>query len=400
MADFTYGGSSASPASAPATDSEAKKKIADGYSATAAGIAPPAKPADQATQAQAAISQAAAKVAPAPAPTQTFAQQQAAGQARPAPQVPAPAAPAASSYDSNYTRTPAPYSASPASDTTGVRARITSLLANPQSSYDSAAMQHEYDVGGRGIDDDFALQQTRLGEEMAGRGLSDSSIRGGRTADLNVGQRSAKTALMDSLLTKQADKADAAKAASIANALQLMGLDQQEAQSQASLMVQARGQDVSSKIAADQLKQGGQQFDSKLNFDREVAGTGRDQFDRTFGLQKSEVDTGREQWQKNYDANNAHFDSNQAQQSEFHKDDRALDIAKWMGLDGIGTADGGYTPLPADAAAPPPPSDYTPPPAINGPTTDPWAQRSGESYTEWQNRMEQGPGYADQWGNS
>lgn len=80
---------------------------------------------------------------------------------------------------------------------------INNLLANP-SAYDSAAVQNTYNTLGGQIDDQYALQQKQLTNDMAARGLSDSSIAGGKLSDLNIGQRSAKEQLAASLATQQA----------------------------------------------------------------------------------------------------------------------------------------------------------------------------------------------------
>lgn len=84
---------------------------------------------------------------------------------------------------------------------------LRQLLANP-TAYGTDAMQREYEAGGRQIDDDFALQTKALNEEMARRGLYDSSIAAGNLSDLNIGKRSAQIELMDSLLGKRADAQD------------------------------------------------------------------------------------------------------------------------------------------------------------------------------------------------
>jgi hypothetical protein len=86
---------------------------------------------------------------------------------------------------------------------TGLDNAIASLLRNP-SAFDNEAVMQLYSRLGGQIDDEFAQRQTGLREEMAGRGLSDSSIMGGRLADLNVARRSAQTELADRLATQRA----------------------------------------------------------------------------------------------------------------------------------------------------------------------------------------------------
>ena len=81
--------------------------------------------------------------------------------------------------------------------------QLTEALRNP-SGFDNAEVQRLYEQMGQGIDDRFRQEQTALEEQMAARGLSDSSILGGRLADLNVGRRSARTELANQLLTQRA----------------------------------------------------------------------------------------------------------------------------------------------------------------------------------------------------
>jgi len=77
--------------------------------------------------------------------------------------------------------------------------RLMQEAYNTPSGFDNAAVKQLYDQMGQNIDDQYSQQQTALREEMAGRGLSDSSILGGRLADLNVGQRQARTELANQL---------------------------------------------------------------------------------------------------------------------------------------------------------------------------------------------------------
>lgn len=79
-----------------------------------------------------------------------------------------------------------------------VRQGISAAIANP-SAYNSQLVRDIYGQLGQDIDDEFAQREVALREEMAGRGLSDSSIQGGRLADLNVGRRSARQGLANQL---------------------------------------------------------------------------------------------------------------------------------------------------------------------------------------------------------
>lgn len=68
------------------------------------------------------------------------------------------------------------------------------LLNNP-SPYGSKDVKDQYNWQAGNIDDQFALQRGSLGDEMAHRGLGNSSINAGRLNDLNIGQRSAKESM-------------------------------------------------------------------------------------------------------------------------------------------------------------------------------------------------------------
>ncbi len=72
------------------------------------------------------------------------------------------------------------------------------LLNNP-SPYNEAAVQDFYKTQAGNIDDQYALQQKALSEDMARRGLGNSTIFGGNLEDLNIGKRSAQTALSEDL---------------------------------------------------------------------------------------------------------------------------------------------------------------------------------------------------------
>lgn len=125
---------------------------------------------------------------------------------------------------------PAPGGASGSALGSQIQSALQGLLANP-TAYGTDAMQREYEAGARQIDDQFTLQQKALNEEMARRGLYDSSIAAGNLSDLNIGKRSAQVELMDRLLGKRADSQDAGIRSALAAAMgydtsqQSLGLD-------------------------------------------------------------------------------------------------------------------------------------------------------------------------------
>jgi hypothetical protein len=74
-------------------------------------------------------------------------------------------------------------------------------LGNP-SPYTADVVKNLYSDLAGGIDDEFAQDERALGERMAARGLFGSAgkdFHSGRLSDLNVGRRSAKTALASDL---------------------------------------------------------------------------------------------------------------------------------------------------------------------------------------------------------
>jgi len=93
----------------------------------------------------------------------------------------------------------------PAQDAIGKasEASLMEALRNP-TGFDDATFKTMADRMGQDVDDEFAQRETALREEMARRGLADSSIQGGRLADLNVGRRSAQGELATQLNIQRA----------------------------------------------------------------------------------------------------------------------------------------------------------------------------------------------------
>lgn len=99
---------------------------------------------------------------------------------------------------------------------------IKDALQNP-SAFDNEQVRNLYNRLGQDIDDQFRQQEVAMREEMAGRGLSDSSIMGGRLADLNVGRRTASAELANRLGIQRAQDFANARA-------QAIGMGQQQRQ--------------------------------------------------------------------------------------------------------------------------------------------------------------------------
>ena len=213
---------------------------------------------------------------------QTFAQMQQSGQARPAPPTPLQ------------------------QQTQGA---VSQQLANP-SGYGSEAVQNSYNRLSQNIDDQYTQQERATNEQLAKRGLYDSTKAVGALSDLNVGKRSAKTELAGQLLDKQAQSASADRANAIAQAmgydnqqsanqlaqqglgLQSRGLDQSYALgqgnlgvSQGQLSLAQTGQGQQYGLAQQQLGQQANQFSQNLGLQHQQLAQSGNQFDRSYGLQ-------------------------------------------------------------------------------------------------------------------
>lgn len=94
---------------------------------------------------------------------------------------------------------------------TNVQQAIQQLLANP-SSYNTDAVMGTYNRLAGQIDDEFDQRNVGINEEMARRGIFDSTIAGGRLGDSNLARRSAQVELGDRLAQQQAEKIDEARA--------------------------------------------------------------------------------------------------------------------------------------------------------------------------------------------
>jgi len=115
-----------------------------------------------------------------------------------------------------------------------INAYIGQALNNP-GGYSFDETKKLYERLGQNIDDDFSQRNVALREEMAARGLSDSSIQGGRLADLNVGRRSAQQDLLQGLGSQQAQALFGQQTGFLDRLLGLRGQDQSAAYQQGQL---------------------------------------------------------------------------------------------------------------------------------------------------------------------
>lgn len=155
--------------------------------------------------------------------------------------------------------------------TSNVQTALAQMLANP-SAYNTDAVMGTYNRLAGQIDDQYNQQDTRINEEMARRGIYDSSIAGGRLADSNIARRSASVELADRLAQQQAEKFDQARQAALG-----LGLTDQAQQNQQSQFYSNLAQDNS-------------QFNSDLGYRRDSLAQNDRQFGAEFGQRQYEYD--------------------------------------------------------------------------------------------------------------
>ena len=213
---------------------------------------------------------------------QTFAQMQQAGQARPSPAV------------------------LQQQGAQSLQGMAQQLLQNP-SAYNDQAMQAQFARMSGQIDDQYKQKEVATREEMARRGLSDSSIAGGRLADLNVGKRSAQTELAAQIAEQAANRYTSDRVAAMNAALGVNAQDIQQNQF---------GQQMGLNYA--QLAQSGNQFDRSLSqsgsqFDRNLAQQGN-QFQQNLGFNQFQAQQQNNQFLQNLAQQGYQFDRNLGQQ--------------------------------------------------------------------------------------
>lgn len=127
---------------------------------------------------------------------QTFSQLQQQGYARPAPPPTAPAPmPAGYNFQAPQQQ--------PFQSPLNLQQSIQQLLANPDP-YQNENFQREFRRGSEQIDDQYNAEAKAVNEEMARRGIYDSTIAGGRLHDTALGRRGALQDLMDRIAGQSA----------------------------------------------------------------------------------------------------------------------------------------------------------------------------------------------------
>ena len=96
-----------------------------------------------------------------------------------------------------------------------VRSSVMALLQNP-SAYDTAAAKGTYDNLSSSIDDQYNQINQQIKEEMARRGITSSTIYGGRLQDSAAMRKTAKEQLAQNILDQQAKTLGADRASAIA----------------------------------------------------------------------------------------------------------------------------------------------------------------------------------------
>lgn len=128
------------------------------------------------------------------------------------------------------------------------REAVLNALRNP-SGMDDATFKAMADRMAQEVDDEYAQRDVALREEMAQRGLADSSIQGGRLSDLNIAKRDARTELTTQLNIQRARELAQARAQAVGMAQAMQGQDFAESQGRAQLAL-ARQQAASQEEMA------------------------------------------------------------------------------------------------------------------------------------------------------
>jgi hypothetical protein len=202
-------------------------------------------------------------------------------------------------------------------------------LENP-SAYNADVVQQTFGRLAGSIDDDYALARKRTDEEMARRGIYDSTIAGGRLHDLNIGQRSARTELAGQLLTDQARTYGADRATAIAAAMgyggqqfehALAGFGANQAAGQ-----QAFGQQAASAQLADQFRT------SHLGDQLAVGGFNQGLAQQKFGNEMASSQFNAGEQARRYGESLGGYQANLAGNAQGF-DQRAAALASLMGVD-------------------------------------------------------------------
>ena len=243
-------------------------------------------------------------------PSPTFAQMQANGQARPAPPPPAPV----------------PQFQPPQ---TGVdqqtQAAVQHQLTAPNP-YGSQQVQNSYNLLSQNIDDQYTQAERATNEQMARRGLYDSTKAVGALSDLNIGKRDAKTQLAQQLLDQQAQSEGQYQNSAIANALGYQG--QQNNQNVANYLAQLQGtgQQFGQGLQSAQFQE--QQRQSDL---ANQLGQGQLQ------LGQGNLALAQQGQQQNYGLAQQQFGlAQQGQQQQYGLAQQQQQLAQQLGLGGLG----------------------------------------------------------------
>lgn len=208
---------------------------------------------------------------------------------------------------------PGQFSAPGSSGTVQSATQQAVMNALGQTPYSTETATQTFGALSGQIDDEFALKQKALGESLASRGLGsvdDSTIGLGNLSDLNIGQRSAKTQLADSLLREQAttnwqaQQGATAQAAGFGNQLYSQGAN-------------------TYGINANAGQQGFQNVLSALGFNNAAAG-------QTFGQDLATAEFGANQNQQGFQNDATTYGINQnAEQQAFEQQQQWLN--QYMG---------------------------------------------------------------------
>ncbi len=291
-----------------------------------------------------------------PAPRPTFAQMQAQGQARPAPvQLQSQSGVMESTGDMDLYR------------------QQVQQIARVPTRFDDLAFMQMRNTAQNDLEAQFGNQRVSLDEELARRGLYDSTVAANQYRDLG-GQQARAMANLDSQLLRemaQTQMQDRLASAGLAGQLASFGENSRQFDRQQSLAEQLGLGNLN--LNRDQLTQQNEQFGRSL----EQNDLARALQERLAMTEMSGVYQG---------ANGQNYNTlgrdRLAVEREVGGNDLLIRLAGMLGMDGLAGIVGGKT----DAG-----DENTPPPATG--TNDEWsARRPGESVTQWFLRMQRAGG--------
>lgn len=140
----------------------------------------------------------------------------------------------------------------------GLQSSIMALLGKP-SAYDSQVAQQTFDRMKGDVDAAYNVDQQKIREEMASRGLGDSTIYGGRLGDLSIQHGHDLTNLASQIAEDQAKSSGQDRINAITTALGFQGQQQNSAQQALQNLLGYGQQSFENQVTTEQLNNTEQQ---------------------------------------------------------------------------------------------------------------------------------------------